>query len=258
MTLRYRLLSVFALATASVASAHLTYTNRDFGALSETVTTISTQTVSGSSGWADATDADFGDSHRGRAFRFHLHDPATIRIVVQRNALGTGPLNTFLPAFSIYAGLASGAPEQPPHDGAPLSIASRPLGTEGSTLSLADWSMGNDETYNVPADPLSGILFPARLSLFTYVGHAADGSSANFGSAPGISGDGLADGFVSGTFNLDHGDYTLWVGGANYGGQLSEGPTTFPTFGITVSAGINPLPVPAKTTTWSRVKSLYR
>lgn len=258
MDFRYRILAVLALATASVASAHITYTNRNFGALSETVTTISNQTVSSSFGWADATDSDYGDSHRGRFFKFHLNDPATVQIVVQRNSLGTGPQNTFLPAFSIFQGLASGAPEQAPHDGAAFSIASRPVGTEGSARALVDWSCGNDETYVTSGNPASGVLFAPRLSNFTYMGHAADGNSGNYGSAPGISGDGLADGFVSGNFALPAGDFTLWVAGANYDGQLSEGPTTFPTFGVTVSAGINPLPVSAKSTTWSRVKSLYR
>lgn len=77
-----------------------------------------------------------------------------------------------------------------------------------------------------------------------YVGHAADGTSANYGSAPGIQGDGNADGNVTGTFALSAGAYSVFVGGANsngvdlgnYGASVALSavpePTTYALLGI--------------------------
>lgn len=236
---RHSTVCVLSLSAASIVSAHVGYSGRDFGTITSTPRTISNQTVSSSFGWADATDADWGDSHRGRFYRFHLDATTTIQITAQRNSLGSGVQGTFLPAFSLYSGLGQLAPEQGGHDASQLSIDSRPAGTEGSTRALADWSIGNDPTI----DGLGNVLIAPRLAYFTYVGHAADGTSANFGSAAGILGDGVADGFVTGTFaNLAAGDYSLWVGGANYAAQTVEGPSIFPTYGITVSVGAVPTP----------------
>jgi hypothetical protein len=152
-------------------------------------------------------------------------------------------MGTFLPAFSLFSGLAQGSPEALAHDSSNLSVASRPGGTEGSFRSLTDWSIGNDPTYNTAGDPTSGVLYAARLAYFTYIGHAADGTSANFGNAAGIVGDGTADGFVTATFSgLVAGDYSLFVGGANYSLQATEGPTTFPTYGANVTVGLVPEP----------------
>jgi hypothetical protein len=108
---------------------------------------------------------------------------------------------------------------------------------------LGNWSIGNDDTYNT-GGPTSGVLYAARLAYFTYIGHAADGTSANFGNAAGIFGDGTADGYLTATFTgLSAGDYSLWVGGANYGLQTVEtGPSTFPTYGVTVTAALVPEP----------------
>ena len=167
-------------------------------------TSILTQTVSSSFGWADATDDDWGDSHRGRFFRFTLETTASVMITVDRNANGTGAAGTFLPAFSLYSGLAQRALNE--------------------------------------GVPISGILIEARLASFTYIGHAADGTSANFGIAPGINGDGLADGFVARTFhNLAPGHYSFFVGGANYAAQDSERPTP-PTYGVNVTVQAVPEP----------------
>jgi hypothetical protein len=213
-----------------------------------------TQTVSSSFGWADATDDDWGDSHRGRFFRFSLDTAASVMISVERNAGGTGTAGTFLPAFSLFSGLAQrgnnegvqqGAAyrtEALAHDGAALSIASRPAGAEGSFRALTGWSIGNDPTYITAGDPSSGILIEPRLASFTYLGHAADGTSANFGLAPGIMGDGNADGFVTATIHgLAPGHYSLFVGGANYAAQTTEAPT-YPTYGVNVSVQAVPEP----------------
>ncbi len=240
------LAALAALKGASVASAHLSYSGRDFGVLAEgaPASVIANQTVSSAFGWADATDSDQGDSHRGRFYRFTLAAPATVVVAAQRNLLGTGAPGTFLPAISLFAGLGQLSPEQAGHDGAALSVSSRPGGTEGSAQALADWSIGNDPTYNIPGDPTSGVLHPARLAFFTYLGNAADGDPANYGAASGIFGDGAADGFVSGTFlDLPAGDYSIFVGGANYAAQSAETGPAFPTYGVTVS--VQAIPEPA-------------
>jgi hypothetical protein len=234
-----------ALVSASSALAHIGYTGRNFNtlALDGSTVAINGQSVSSGFGWADATDADYGDSHRGRFFRFTLAGTASVSISVQRNNdVGTGPDDSFLPGFSLYLGLGHLSPFQGSHDTAALSIASRPGGTEGSFRALTDWSIGNDPTY-VNGDPLQGVLHPADLRSFTYVGHAADGTSANYGAVSGISGDGLADGFVTGTFHgLAAGDYSIFVGGADYARQGTETGPTFPTYGVNVSVSAIPEP----------------
>jgi len=233
------------------ALAHVGYTGRDFGTLmynsdgSAKTVTIATQTVSSGFGWADATDEDWGDSHRGRFFRFTLSGSGDVQITAQRNLLGTGTTGSFLPAFSLYSGLGQLTPEQGGHDASQLSIDSRPAGTEGSLRALGNWSIGNDPTYNIAGDPTSGIKYAPRLAYFTYIGNAADGTSANYGGAAGIFGDGSADGYLTATFSgLAAGDYSLWVGGANYALQSVETGTTYtyPTYGVTVSASLVPEP----------------
>jgi hypothetical protein len=240
-------LAVLAIAGSS-AFAHISYSNRNFGTLIISAdVSNTTQTVSSGFGWADATDADWGDSHRGRFFRFNLANPLAgdqgVRITVSRNLLGTGANHTFLPAFSLFSGLAQLSPEALAHDSSTLSVNSRPAGTEGSFRSLADWSIGNDDTYNTAGDPTSGVHYASRLAYFTYIGHAADGTSTNFGNVAGIVGDGTADGFVTATFSgLAAGDYSLFVGGATYDIQTSETGPTYPTYGINVTVGLVPEP----------------
>ena len=234
------------------AIAHVGYSGRDFGTLmynsdgSGKTVTIATQTISSGFGWADATDVDWGDSHRGRFFRFSLNGSGDVQITAQRNlnSSASGIAETFLPAFSLFSGLGQLAPEQGGHDSADFSIANRQVGTEGSVRALGNWSIGNDPTYNTAGDPTSGILYAPRLAYFTYIGNAADGNSANYGTAAGIFGDGAANGYLTATFTgLAAGDYSLWLGGANYGLQSVEtGPSTIPTYGVTVSAALVPEP----------------
>ena len=264
---------ILILAAACVApsglQAHISYSGRNFGTDPVSMT-IGNQAASSAFGWADATDADWGDSHRFRYFRFTLTTSASIMISVARGgtATQTGAAGTFLPAFSLFSGLAQRAnnegvqqgatfrTEALAHDGAALSIQSLVdqfgrgngsglggSGKEGSFRSLANWSIGNDPTYNTAGDPASGILIAARLANFTYIGHAADGTSANFGNAPGINGDGNADGSVAATFNdLAAGDYSLFVGGANYDAQLTETGPTYPTYAFTATVQTVPEP----------------
>ena len=60
------------------ASAHVSYTGRNFGTVvpDASPVVITGQAVTSNFGWADGLDADFGDSHKVRAFRFNLADPA--------------------------------------------------------------------------------------------------------------------------------------------------------------------------------------
>jgi hypothetical protein len=280
------------------AEAHISYTNRTFGTVT-TGSTISGQAVSSSFGWADATDLNWGDSHRMRAYRFTLSEPTSVTITAQRQNLVTGTAtgqqtghhDVLLPAFSLYAGL-SHTTSPLAHDSSSLSVEwlRQQFGTsgvaeaytdanangrwdpgeaftdtnangvwdsanlggsgkEGSFNALGDWSIGNSATNwpTMPADPRTD-----SLRSFTYVGHAADGTTANYGTfgTAAILGDGVADGTVSQTFpNLAPGDYSLFVGGASYAAQASETMTfgassnAYPTYGVSVT--VAPVPEPA-------------
>ena len=215
------------LGALSTASAHIGYTGRDFGTYSGTdlTSTITNQRVSGEHGWADATDANLGDTHKTRAFRFSLTTNAWVTLSFQGLAYTSG-VSSFtalaLPAFSLYRGVAAAST----HDGSPISIAWRDAtygtnATEGSLNALGDWKIGSD----------AGTSF-ADLSSFTYIGNAASGTTANYGIpaasltlADGtivpnaaINGNGNTNGTVSGSFYLGAGDYSVFVGGANYAG----------------------------------------
>ncbi len=206
------------------ASAHIGYTNRNFGTfaglLPESVT-ISSQTIPSNFGWADGTDADFGHSHQLRPFRFTLQ--STMLITISVTSTGAG----LLPAFSVYAGLGHSSPGD--YDEAAVTDAYLATlgGThEGAFDALHDFKMGNDTG-----------LTAADLSTFLFRGYAADGTAANFGSAPGIVGDGVADGIVTGTFTLGPGDYTIFMGGANYAGQSPVDTALYP-ISATVSSQV--------------------
>jgi hypothetical protein len=265
------------------ASAHISYTGRNFGTLSVggAAVVIGNQTISSSFGWADATDTDWGDSHRGRFFRFTLNSTASVIITVSRNhagnqTAGNGTANSFLPAVSLYSGLAQRAnnegvqqgatfrTEALAHDGSALSISARGS-AEGSLRTLTNFSIGNDDTYVTSGDPTNGILIPARLASFTYIGHAADGTALNYGNATNIEGDGTADGFLTATFlDLAPGDYSFFVGGADYASQTVQVGSLYPTYGVFVSAqaiAATPAPTPApsvssSTTDTKSIKSL--
>jgi hypothetical protein len=232
------------LVALSTASAHIGYTSRDFGTYSGTdlTSTIMNQRVSGEHGWADATDANLGDTHKTRAFRFSLTTNAWVTLSFQGLAYTSGGLSysaLALPAFSLYRGVAAAST----HDFSAISTAWRNTTygtiitydangtpttnsvTEGSLNALGDWKIGADGQTNF-----------SQLSSLTYIGNAADGSSANYGTpassltlADGtvvpngtINGDGNADGVVTGSFYLSAGDYSVFVGGANYAGVYTN------------------------------------
>ena len=225
------------------ALAHISYTAgtaRDFGTVDVSgvrSSTISGQTASSLFGWADATDTDWGDSHRVRGLRFSLLGNAIVSITIER---ASSTSSAFLPGFSVYRGLAhNGAGIKLDHDFGAISKANRPSTTEGSFRALSDWSIGNDPIYYIDGDTESGIKTPASMSSFTFMGYAVDGTSDNFGSTLGIIGDGgTADGQITGIFNLAAGDYSIFVGGADY---ASQPVVTVPEYG----------PAPAPNPTYS-------
>jgi len=246
-----------ALVTGPIASAHIGFSgDRTFNAGTALPAgfsaTVSSRTVSSSFGWADGTDASWGDSHRNTYFRFFLNIDTTVSVTVQRNDIGaqTGATNTFLPAFSLYR-IGTGTMPGGTHDSSDASInylttrfgtTSDGLGgsgKEGSFAALEDWQIYSD----APASALGD---------FRYVGHLADGSSANYGLASGITGDGTADGRVNLSFNqLGAGEYFIVAGGANYLAQNTEtatfGPSSnaFPTYGVAVTVTAIPEPATA-------------
>jgi len=216
------------LALSFPAFGHLSYSNRNFGiftGLEPQSLTITGQTVANNWGWADGTDASFGHSHELRFFRFNLQITTSVTITVASlDALA------MLPGFSIYSGLAHLPPAGLDYetDFVFQYLATLPGPTkEGAFNALATWRMGNDASTSYD-----------DFSTFTYIGNAADGGAANYGSAAGINGDGVPDGTVTATFLLGPGDYTVGVGGANYDGQGVD--TTAD--GITVTVSTVPEP----------------
>lgn len=220
---------------SSAALAHISYSGRDFGTIANgsSPVTISGQTVTSNFGWADASDQSlafdsnyaswhtvdgaaysantftdgvdnlyWGDSHKGRAFRFHLDGALTLTITATSNATATS-VGGLAPGFSVYRGLAAIAPFTPSqtsadHDFAGASQAWRTsqvrtvtsnaaldyFATQGSWNALGDWSIGGDNDNS--------------LSSFQYVGSKATT---------------VHDGVASGTFALGPGDYTIFIGG---------------------------------------------
>lgn len=209
----------FLLAFVSSASAHIGYTGRNFGTFaadgSEASVTISSNTVTGNFGWASGTDANLSDSHKLRAFRFTLLNTGVVSLEVQGlNIIRSGvPVSALAnPGFSIYKGLAHLPPALGDHDNSFVSTLYNDTtygagNWEGSFNALGDWKIGNDD----------GLTF-ADLSSFTYFGNAADGSSANYGHASGIRGDGVADGYIKSSFVLGPGDYSIFIGGGDIAG----------------------------------------
>lgn len=231
------LAAAIAFAASTPALAHVSYSGRDFGSFTGLAASSATleANVTGNYGWADAADADLGDSHRSRAFRLHLDNAAWVTVSATGIAR-TGGLGGLLPAFSIYSGLAHIAvpPQEGDHDTAPTSLAYlATLGgvqpKEGAWNSIGDWKIGSES-------------FP-DLSSFTFMGYAADGSIAEFANAS-VIGDGVADGFVTGRFLLGPGDYSIFAGGALYAGQPAPTAPRPPDFGMSVTFAVEPVPEP--------------
>lgn len=239
-------LAALALGASQAAQAHISYTGRNLGAfsgLAAGTATLSNQTVTGNFGWADATDADFGDAHKSRAYRFSLANEALVTITVAAHATATpAAIGGLLPGYSIYSGLVHLSPAPADYDFAAITAAyltaTFPNGSGGTTQegawnALDDWKVGND----------AGTAF-ADLTSLTFRGYAVDGTSSNFGSAPGIVGDGTADGQVTQTYRLTAGDYSLFVGGADYAAQDLSNPNIASPYGVRVTLSVAAVPEP--------------
>lgn len=229
--------TVLLLGTLS-ASAHIGYTGRDFGIVvpNAVPVTIANQAVTSNFGWADGTDADFGDGHKLRYYRFNLAAPAYVTITFSGSTNGGTKDGSIKPGFSVFQGLAhlapiTNAPGSADHDGAPITLAYlASLGgvpKEGAFRALADWRVGGE---NQPG-PVFDFDAADGLSTFVFKGYAVDGDASLFGSAPGVVGDNNADGTVTKSFYLPAGDYSIFVGGANYAGQSPTPDAT--SYGLT-------------------------
>jgi hypothetical protein len=228
----------------SSLKAHISYsagTTRDLGTFSVTgleSAVTKGNNVTGNFGWSSGTDANLGDTHKLRGLRFTLLNAGLVTIKVEGLAVGSvAALSN--PGFSLYKGLAHVAPAQLDHDDSVISAAYNDAtygagNWQGSFNALGDWKIGSDD----------GITF-ADLSSFTYIGNAADGTPALFGTAPGINGDGNADGTVSRSFVLSAGDYSIFVGGAEYFGSSNNATGVSGSnfaFNTTLSAAVIPEP----------------
>jgi hypothetical protein len=233
----FRYIFLLAGMTSLPAMAHVGYTGRNFGTFGDTAasSTIANQAVTGNYGWIDGTDSDYGDAHKTLAYRFTLLEPTNVmlsfesQVFTPANPGATPVLGGLAPGFSLYRGLAHVAPMRADYDSSDISKANRPEGTEGAFRALNDWKIGNEP------DPVNGL--PASLSFFKYVGSAYDGT--------GSGSDGLADGKVSHTFtNLAAGDYSVFLGGADYSAQDITNSNLLSKYGVmgTLVAGVVPEP----------------
>ncbi|HWB06092.1 MAG TPA: hypothetical protein VG796_23930 [Verrucomicrobiales bacterium] len=219
----------------ATANAHISYTGRNFGTFAggEAPVTILDKVIAGNWAWADGTDDDYGPSEYVRAYRFTLMYDARVTFDISATTTGGTVLGDLLPGFSFYRGLAHLPPALLDHDENLVSEEwrnSQPgVPKEGNFRALGDWKIGNDAG-----------LTAADLSSFTFMGYGVDGTSANFGPTPGIVGDGLADGHIIKTFNVPAGDYTLFIGGADYAAQVGGDLT-----GRGVNVTLSVIPEPA-------------
>lgn len=255
-------------AAAGSSLAHISYSGRDFGTVAVgSSVTIANQTVSGNFGWADASDQSlvfdthyatwhtvdsasytsasftdgvdnlyYGDSHKGRAFRFHLDATETVTISATSNPTATvASVGGLAPGFSVYQGLAALSPFPPSQTSLPssadhdFSAASQVwrtsqvqavtgnasynfLATQGSWNALGNWSIGGDG--DLPGDF-------SQLSSFVYVGSAATT---------------LKDGMATATLTLGPGDYSIFVGGDDIAAKSATDAIKAYGVSLTVSA----------------------
>lgn len=225
------LASIALLAAASTASAHVSFTGRDIlanGTFDGIATWTLNSTVASNYGWADATDADWGDSHRGRFMKFTLTQTSDVTVLVKARSGVPSTMADLIPGFSLY----SGTVPQLSHEGssAPGFVANHPgflasspyheesggpVGDkEGAWRALNDFWMGNDAGEAAKA---------------TYIGHAVDGNGIDVSGdrVIDVAGDGTPDQMVSGTWRLGPGTYSIGVGGACYACQYTEDSNTW-------------------------------
>lgn len=211
---------------AGAAQAHVTY--QDFGTfsgLASSSVTVSNAVATGNYGWADAADADWGDSHHAKWFSFTLQNAATVTFSAAAKADATATsIGGFAPAFSLYRGLAPTTVDP----GNPLVVyksydtststqayrATLPFSTEGAWNALGDFKLGNDF---------------GDINTLSYIGHAANDAAASF---------------VSKSFTLAAGSYSLLVGGADYAAQDLSNPLLTSKYGLSATLDVSAVPEP--------------
>lgn len=241
------------LAASAAASAHVSYTGRDFianGTFDGVDTyTLSGQRVTSNFGWADAADGDWGDSHRGRFTRFTLTETASVTISAAAQAGVASTLADLSPAFSVYAGVVPNLA----YEGvtAPEYLANHPGFLATTSWYAATGKLGDKEgAWRAVSDFWLGNEAGASAKL-TYLGHAIDGTGIDVSGDRVVdwTGDGTGDGMTSGTWVLGPGTYTVVFGGACYTCQYTEDASTWlASRAFTASVQIAPVPEPE---TWA-------
>jgi len=242
------------LAAASSVSAHVSYAGRDFianGTFDGAATyTLAAQRVTSNYGWADATDADWGDSQRGRFLKFSLSEATRVTIEVEAQSGVPSLLGDLVPGFSLYAGLVPNLA----HEGAdaPGYVANHPGFLPTSPYFISNGSHVGDKEGAWRAFDSFWIGNDAGESAqVTYVGHAFDGNGIDVSGdrIPDLVGDGSPDGRVTAQFLLGPGSYSVVVGGASYLSQYTEDAATW-NANRAFSASITLAPVP-EPETWA-------
>ncbi len=232
--------------TATSAMAHIVPV--DFGSLDLGVATTTIEKnngVAADNGWIDGADGDWGDTHHIGTYTFTLAGTGSADVTLalrgKSNAFGGAGLS---PGFTLYEGVPHVGAD---HDFSPGSELIRTADcaatpgcatTEGSLRSLTSFRITTD------ADPTG-----TSPSVFTYIGHAYDGSQTIPGANSPLydgqpflvpNGDGTLDRAVSMTFHdLAAGNYIVFGGGANYAA------VTTPARGMGLTLTVTPVPVPA-------------
>jgi hypothetical protein len=234
-------LSLASLLPAQQACAHISYKNIQAGSQSTNANGSTSFNVlgllSGNGAWANATDANWGNTHSIPWYKFEISNPsgATVNLTVSRaaisdenrtavfnQALGPDPfrvdseiqvLNDLTPAFSLYKGLLpnhthDGATELPGKDGVWQALADTTGGNgPGDVYDYHLVDVYNDQGEVIGQEPTGEPTFlyndPGEVATIQYLMHAGEVD----GSAPSVS---LANVFLS------PGIYTVALGGACY------------------------------------------
>ena len=220
----------------------------DFGALDVGVGTTTIERnngVSGDKGWIDGTDGDWGDTHATGQYSFTLTGTGSADVTLalrgKSNAFGGAGMS---PGFTLYQGLSHVGGDHDFSIGSELIRTADCAATPGCTTTEGSFRAMNNFRITTDADPTG-----TNPSVFTYVGHAYDGSQ----TLPGVNsplydnqpylvsnGDGTLDRAVSMTFHdLTPGNYIVFAAGANYAAVTS------PARGMGLTLTVAPVPVPA-------------
>lgn len=220
----------------------------DFGALDVGVGTTTIERnngVSGDKGWIDGTDGDWGDTHATGQYSFTLTGTGSADVTLalrgKSNAFGGAGMS---PGFTLYQGLSHVGGDHDFSIGSELIRTADCAATQGCTTTEGSFRAMNNFRITTDADPTG-----TNPSVFTYVGHAYDGSQ----TLPGVNsplydnqpylvsnGDGTLDRAVSMTFHdLTPGNYIVFAAGANYAAVTS------PARGMGLTLTVAPVPVPA-------------